>query len=321
MTYQNIYNDIITRGTRRGLDKKKLTGYYEKHHIVPKCLGGLNDKANLVLLTGREHFIVHRLLVKMHKGNKSLFFAVYQMSIDKTKNRDLGISSRTYELLKKQFSLGQRGKNNPACRPEIRKKMSDMRIGQVSFFKGKKHTEEAKRAMSVSSSVRCKGEGNSRYGVTLTDETKKKISDSLTGRTSALNGIPRTKEDCRKIAKGIQEFYLTDKGADHRAKIGTRIKSYNIRPWQTPRARASETVLALWAKADVLYTLWIENNKPKEVCFSNIYNTITGYPERPSRFKNILKKFIAGWVPIDDPDWVAFSTGATFEPNPCKDIS
>jgi len=306
MTYQNIYNDIITKGVSRGLDKKKLKGYYEKHHIVPKCLGGLNDKTNLVLLTGREHFIAHRLLVKIYKGNKSLFFAVYQMSIDKTKNRNLEILSRTYELLKKQFSLNQSGGNNPACRPEVRKKMSAMRTGQVSSFKGKKHTDEAKRVMSASASIRCKGEGNSRYGVALSDETKKKISDSLLGRTSDLNGIPRTKEDCMKIAKGIQEFYLTDKGTAHKAKIGARIKSYNIRPWQTPRARSSEAVLALWAKADVLYTLWVENNKPKGVCFSNTYNTATGYHERPNRFKNILKKFISGWVPVDDPDWVAF---------------
>ena len=43
-------------------------GYCERHHILPHSLGGTNDKANLVKLTAREHFICHRLLVKMLEG-------------------------------------------------------------------------------------------------------------------------------------------------------------------------------------------------------------------------------------------------------------
>lgn len=43
-------------------------GYVEKHHIIPKCLGGTNSKLNLVKLTAREHFICHVLLTKMTKG-------------------------------------------------------------------------------------------------------------------------------------------------------------------------------------------------------------------------------------------------------------
>jgi len=40
----------------------------ERHHIIPKSLGGNNDHENLVVLWYREHYIAHRLLVKMiHK--------------------------------------------------------------------------------------------------------------------------------------------------------------------------------------------------------------------------------------------------------------
>lgn len=68
MDYQRIYNQIINKSNlenRKKLkrDNKNYT-YYEYHHIIPKCLGGLNNNENLVLLTAREHFICHKLLVE-----------------------------------------------------------------------------------------------------------------------------------------------------------------------------------------------------------------------------------------------------------------
>ena len=42
--------------------------YYENHHIVPRCLGGTNDSENLVLLTAKEHYVVHHLLCFMCEG-------------------------------------------------------------------------------------------------------------------------------------------------------------------------------------------------------------------------------------------------------------
>ena len=39
----------------------------EEHHIIPRCLGGSDDKSNLVKLTAKEHFICHLLLTKIYK--------------------------------------------------------------------------------------------------------------------------------------------------------------------------------------------------------------------------------------------------------------
>ena len=50
MEYSKVYNKIVARGKERGNDKKKLEGYYEAHHILPKCLGGADSKENLVLI-------------------------------------------------------------------------------------------------------------------------------------------------------------------------------------------------------------------------------------------------------------------------------
>lgn len=63
MNYNKIYKQLI--------DKRKANpvtnGYKENHHILPKSLGGDNYKENLVLLTGREHWIAHLLLHKIYK--------------------------------------------------------------------------------------------------------------------------------------------------------------------------------------------------------------------------------------------------------------
>ena len=49
MNYQRIYDQIIERARTR-----QLEGYVEKHHIVPRCLGGTNNTENIVQLTARE---------------------------------------------------------------------------------------------------------------------------------------------------------------------------------------------------------------------------------------------------------------------------
>jgi len=62
--YTKWYNNIILDAAAR----VNRTGYYEKHHIVPKSIGGTNDKSNLIYLTAKEHFICHLLLTKMFIG-------------------------------------------------------------------------------------------------------------------------------------------------------------------------------------------------------------------------------------------------------------
>ena len=42
--YIKTYDQLIEKSKTRGLNKKKLNGYYEKHHIIPKCEGGSNKR-------------------------------------------------------------------------------------------------------------------------------------------------------------------------------------------------------------------------------------------------------------------------------------
>ena len=98
--YKTWHDNIIDKAKNR-----TLSCYTEKHHILPKCLGGSNNEDNLVRLTAKEHFIVHMLLCKFTEGkvNNKMVFAFNAMSNIKTKNRNYKANSRISEKLKIKF--------------------------------------------------------------------------------------------------------------------------------------------------------------------------------------------------------------------------
>ncbi len=104
MDYQRIYNQLIERAQTR-----TLKSYTEKHHIIPKCLGGNNDKENLVRLTPKEHFMCHRLLCKIYPKENKLKQALWLMSIQ-MKKKGVKVTSRVYEILKIEYINTVKGK-------------------------------------------------------------------------------------------------------------------------------------------------------------------------------------------------------------------
>jgi len=63
MNYKKHYNILMDRAKNR-----ELKGYTEKHHIVPKCVGGNDDASNIVVLTPEEHYVAHQLLLKWNRA-------------------------------------------------------------------------------------------------------------------------------------------------------------------------------------------------------------------------------------------------------------
>lgn len=111
MNWKGIHDQIIKRAQDRTLE-----GYSELHHILPKCLGGTNDKTNLVRLTAREHFIIHKILNILHPEIEGLRYAVW-IFVTFNDNRGIRIGSREYKRLRKLFaeSASNRMKiNNPS---------------------------------------------------------------------------------------------------------------------------------------------------------------------------------------------------------------
>lgn len=97
MNYKKIYDALISK---RKANPPDTAVYCEKHHIIPRCLGGLDEKENLVVLTYREHFIAHCLLCRIYKENTMLLYSLYMMSLNQSnKNRTLRMNE--YAIAKK----------------------------------------------------------------------------------------------------------------------------------------------------------------------------------------------------------------------------
>jgi hypothetical protein len=75
MNYALIYQNFILDRQEKQPSKPD---YFERHHIVPKALGGTDDKSNLIDLTPEDHFFAHLLLAKIHGGR--MWIAVKAMS-------------------------------------------------------------------------------------------------------------------------------------------------------------------------------------------------------------------------------------------------
>ena len=169
MNYQKIYNDLISRAQAR----EPLSEYKETHHIVPKCMGGSDDKENLVELIGREHFIAHWLLCKIYDtpGLKKAFGLMCLTG----KNRSYKISSQLYELGRRRLSEAATGRE---VSMETREKIS-------RALKGRKFTKEHLARMRKPK----------------TEEAKKNIAAAKVGVLNPMYGtisptrdVPHTKE-------------------------------------------------------------------------------------------------------------------------------
>ena len=130
----------------------------EKHHIVPKSLGGSNKKKNIVSLTPKEHFICHLLLVKMTEGKDKMkmSYAIRCMANRENPHQDrYKVSSALYEMIKRETreSIGDyfKGENNPFYgrkhSNDSRRKMSEKRALQVHPLLGTKRSDETKQLL------------------------------------------------------------------------------------------------------------------------------------------------------------------------------
>jgi len=63
----------------RARSREVPEGYTEKHHVLPRCLGGSNRKSNIATLTAPEHLVAHLLLMRMHPSSRGLVAAVKAM--------------------------------------------------------------------------------------------------------------------------------------------------------------------------------------------------------------------------------------------------
>jgi hypothetical protein len=179
MNYHNIHDVIIERAKNR-----TIRDYTEKHHIIPRSLGGSNSPDNVVRLTPQEHRLVHLLLVKMYPDDKRFVFAARRMFA--VSNTHSGRSKNTmYGWLRKKHSVAMR-KLHIGMRQS--KETIEKRISKI---RGQKRTPEQLEKMSIAQRGKKKSPEHiekirlARLGTKQSIETITKRKNSMLGKSCA----------------------------------------------------------------------------------------------------------------------------------------
>lgn len=142
MTYSAVYCALISKRLRNPITKAEC--YAEKHHIIPKSEGGLDEPDNLVNLTAREHYVAHLLLARIY-DDKKMWCALNRLVHGNDFKKYHHISSRMYQSLKTNLSEKMKGRMSPMKG----KHLSDEHKRKLSLaHKGKKLSLEHRQKLS-----------------------------------------------------------------------------------------------------------------------------------------------------------------------------
>ena len=344
MNYENIYNALVEKAKIRGLDKSQHEGYFEIHHILPVSMGGSNDKENLVMFTGREHFIAHMLLWKAFPEEVSLMRAAFLMSsrwsTSSINGEGSNINSKTYETLREEYASAVKEQVSGESNPFFGKSHTEDSINKMKAWHaanpehgrnnmlGRKHSPEAIAKMSEYQSNR----------PPMTDETKKKIGDFHRGKPKNPDAIEKTRqsnigrkktdEQRQRISDALtgkpwseaqragimgsmkygegHHSYGIPKSEDQKEKISASLKAKNQRPWENPTCQ-NFTDLSKWALADYYYDIWCHFDKPGLKKLKKIYDYMNNDDITLSLLAVMRINFSEGWIPKEDQQWLDFS--------------
>lgn len=192
MNYQEIYNNLISYRQQNIPNE-----YTEKHHIIPRSCNGTDDEDNLVKLTAREHYIAHKLLVKIYTGKhkSKMIYALWLMSRN---SRHIKCSSRDYEFARKLFS-----ENNPNKCIERKKRYSE------KYYAGEYNFDHAARGKVL-------GQTLSR----LTDEEKQDRYKKSWGAADPIKRGKAISEALSKLSpeKKLERYYASGGSPEARIK-------------------------------------------------------------------------------------------------------
>lgn len=198
--------------------------YSEWHHVIPKCIDECNVFGNEVIKVNyADHFRAHMKLVECFKGDKrrKLGYVLHLMKGKRTSYKDLAeVTPEELEYarhLHKEAITG--AKRSKETRDKLSKTLGDGRLkGEKHPRYGKHHTEETKRRISQANtgnkwsessrqrrSMSIQSENNPNYGKhpVVSDETRKRISESSKNKIWINNGETSTKlNSSQKIPDG-----------------------------------------------------------------------------------------------------------------------
>ena len=172
--YTKCYYNIIAQAQSR---VKVDNTYYEKHHIIPKSLGGTNVKSNLVHLTAKEHYICHRLLTKMVIGVAKYKMIEAVAIFSHNKNRTLSYTSSQLNAIRsanaEASSVRNKGNQYWKQRPKASPELCNLRSTNAKLSKWVNNGQEEKFTNNIDQYLVA---GYVLGRLPMLEETKTKIS-------------------------------------------------------------------------------------------------------------------------------------------------
>lgn len=171
MNYTNLYSRLITHARQ-----SPPQGYFESHHVIPRCMGGNDSEDNLVDLTARQHFIAHWLLTKMHPNVSGLWYAFHMMFYPTSANtrQEDWVQSRSRVYERNKHRMGQLVGNRMRGVPKTTEQRSKMRQSALRRWQNL----DARKAQSVKMIGNTNGKGVPRPEF-MTDSVRENISSAL----------------------------------------------------------------------------------------------------------------------------------------------
>jgi hypothetical protein len=214
--YTTWYYNIINSAKLRA----DPTEYFEQHHIIPKSLGGSNNKDNLVKLTAREHFICHWLLTKMvlNKKHKYQMWNAFSSMLywHNEKQERIKVTPVKYQIIKSRLaaekSVRFSGKNNPMFgkhhSKESKEKMSKSQKGRIVSESTRTKISKIHKGKVVSETTRekFKGTNNANYKPGVREKMIKTFEERYGPGVTNPSQIPYICKNCNKSGKGIGNY-------------------------------------------------------------------------------------------------------------------
>lgn len=199
--YRKHYERLINRAKERVIE-----GYSEKHHIIPKCLGGTNDKENYARLSASEHYVAHQLLCKAFPKVRKLSYAAKMMTIHDKDGRG---NNKLYSWIRKR--VVDAVKNMPK---EQRAKLALAATGR------KKTPEEIEKVRLANTGRKNTLEMRERQSKILKNYIEKQRQS---GKSLATGRSP-SKENLFKLKEGRDAWYAKFKNGEVSISEETRNK-------------------------------------------------------------------------------------------------